>query len=625
MEQNVEQVTKTTPDLAAEQVAHLKAIFPECVTEGRVDLDRLRATLGDLDALTGQDTYSFTWAGKQEAFRAIQTPSAASLAPVPEESVNWETTGHVFIEGENLEVLKLLYKSYFGKVKMIYIDPPYNTGNDFIYQDDYRQPLRAYLEKTGQVDVEGNVLRTNTGASGRYHSDWLNMMYPRLFLARQLLREDGVILVSIDDHEMHHLRLLMNEVFGSESFIGMFVWQSKKGGGSDKAGVVSDHEYVMCFGRKEALSRVVIEAEELDREDGKGLYRRGRELNKWGAGSRREDRPTMYFPISGPGGEEVFPIRNDGTEGRWRWGKERMLEIVDRGDVEFERRVDGTYVVYEKIRSTDPRYKPYRTWLTNVGTTADGSKTVKELFGGLKVYDFPKPVDLVKHLVSVGTEGNGDVVLDFFAGSCTVAEAVMQCNRGDEGERQFVCVQLAELTPRNSMARKAGYETVADIGKERIRRVIAQMQKEDEGKLDLHPDEDLGFKVFKLQPSTFHQWQAPTEDDVTDLADQLSFFDHGLVEGADPQHVIYEVLLKEGYSLNAQIDDLALAPAGNQVYRVTDEGGEPFFYVCLDEAIAPQTMDALHLERETAFVCLDTALDDSQKVNLAMQCQLKVI
>jgi adenine-specific DNA-methyltransferase len=220
-----ERISKTTPDLAHDQVERLKQLFPECVTEGRVDFDRLRATLGDLDALTGEEAYTFTWAGRQEAFRAMQAPSLASLAPAPEESVNWDETRHLFIEGENLEVLKLLYRSYFGKVKMIYIDPPYNTGNDFIYQDDYSQPRRAYLEKTGQMDAEGNLLRTNTEASGRFHSDWLSMMYPRLFLARQLLREDGVIFVSIDDNEVHNLRLLMNEVFGEENFVATVIWQ----------------------------------------------------------------------------------------------------------------------------------------------------------------------------------------------------------------------------------------------------------------------------------------------------------------------------------------------------------------------------------------------------------------
>jgi adenine-specific DNA-methyltransferase len=246
-----DRMPKTVPDVTQDQIERLRAIFPECVTEGQVDFDRLRATLGDAGALAGDAAYTFTWAGKADAFRAIQEPSGASLAPAPEESVNWDETEHLFIEGENLEVLKLLYKSYFGRVKMIYIDPPYNTGNDFIYRDDYSEPRRAYLEKTGQMDAEGNVLTTNPETSGRYHSDWLSMMYPRLFLARQLLREDGVIFVSIDDHEVHHLRLLMNEVFGEEQFIGAFIWKSRHNVDSrNTTGFSRDHEYVLAYGRR---------------------------------------------------------------------------------------------------------------------------------------------------------------------------------------------------------------------------------------------------------------------------------------------------------------------------------------------------------------------------------------
>ena len=244
-----QRVSRSVPDLVPERVATLQRLFPECVAEGLVDFDRLRATLGEGDALAATDGYTFSWAGKAEAFRAIQTPSSASLAPVPAASVNWETTRHLFIAGENLETLKLLYKAYYGRVKMIYIDPPCNTGNDFIYQDNYSQPRRASLEKTGQMDAEGNLLRSNPEAGGRYHSDWLNMIYPRLFLARQLLREDGVIFVSIDDHEVHHLRLVMNEIFGEESFVATIIWQKVFAPKNTAKYFSDDHEYVLLYAR----------------------------------------------------------------------------------------------------------------------------------------------------------------------------------------------------------------------------------------------------------------------------------------------------------------------------------------------------------------------------------------
>src|SRR5215211_3223228 len=442
-----EKMPLTSEDIRAERIARLREDFPEVFTEGKVDFDRLKQALGE-EVAEERERYGLSWAGKSEAVRNIQTPSVATLVPDREESVEFDATENLFIEGDNLEVLKLLQKSYHSKIKMIYIDPPYNTGNEFIYPDNFREGIDDYLRYSGQVNGNGIKLSTNTETSGRYHSKWLNMMYPRLFLARNLLRDDGVIFVSIDDHEVHNLRLLMDEICGEENFVGVFTWQSKKGGGSDNASVVIDQEYVMCstkIGGPNALTRLTLEAEPLDRYDINGPYRRGRELNKWGANSRREDRPTMFFPIPGPNGENVYPIRNDGVEGCWRWGKKNMFEVVERGDVEFVERSNGaagTYTVYEKIRSTDPRDKPYRTWLTDIGTTAEGSKTVKELFDGHRVYDFPKPVNLIKHLLSVGTSGRNELVLDFFAGSCTLAQAIMELNEEDGGDRGLVCVQV---------------------------------------------------------------------------------------------------------------------------------------------------------------------------------------
>jgi adenine-specific DNA-methyltransferase len=293
-EQSVGQVPKTTPHIVTERVERLRQLFPECVAEGKVDFDRLRAALGDLDALAGENTYSFSWAGEQEAFRAAQTPSAASLAPAPEASVNWETTRHLFIEGENLEVLKLLYKACYGLVKLIYNDPPNNTGNDFIYGDDYSEPLRAYLEKTGQVDAEGNVLRSHTDASVRYHSDWLNMMYPRLFLARQLLREEGAIFVSIDDHEVHHLRLLMNEIFGEENFVATVLWQKIFSPKNTARHFSEDHDYILVYARNAEIWRpnLLPRSEEADAryrnpdDDPRGPWSSAISLVRWMAWKR---------------------------------------------------------------------------------------------------------------------------------------------------------------------------------------------------------------------------------------------------------------------------------------------------------------------------------------------------
>lgn len=626
---DVEGVKRTSLSIIDEHIKQLRSIFPEAFSEGKVDFEKLKAALGDI--VDGQpEKYSFTWAGKRNSIQLLQAPSHATLIPSEEESINFESTQNLFIEGDNLEVLKLLYKSYSGRIKMIYIDPPYNTGNDFIYPDNFADPLETYLEITGQKDANGNLLTSNPETNGRYHSAWLSMIYPRLYLARQLLRDDGVIFVSIDDHEMNNLGMLMNEVFGEENFIGVFVWQSKKGGGSDTSTIVNDQEYIFCYSRTggtRSLSKIIIEAEELNLVDAKGSYRRGRELNKWGANSRREDRPTMYFPIPGPNGEEVYPVRNDGSEGRWRLGKKEMFKIVDRKDAEFVKRSNGTYIVYEKIRSTDPRDKPFRTWLTNVGTTADGSKTVKELFDGRKVYDFPKPVDLLKSLLSMGTIDSDDIVLDFFAGSSTTAQAILELNHDNDSNFQFICVQLPELTPQDSEARKAGYTHISDIGKERIRRVIAKIKRDNGAKLNLSDRgkmEDLGFRVFKLAPSNYKQWQGIEGGDVETYAEQLAFFTDSLVEGWMHENVLWEIAIKEGYGLNAIIQRLEEIQ-DNAAWKMIDPDKGQSLLVCLDNQLEPSALSALPLTRDQVFVCLNKALNDTIAANLALQCRLKKI
>lgn len=607
-------------DITKEKINRLKDVFPEAVTEGKIDWDVLRLALGEGIA-TGLERYGLSWPGKAEGFQTIQEQTTATLVPVREESIDFDETEHVFIEGENLEVLKVLQKAYFGKVKVIVIDGPYNTGNDsFVYPDNFAERKEAYLKRINEKDDSGylnkdDLFRKNAWESGHFHSNWLGMMYPRLYLARNLLREDGVIFVHIDDHEVHNLRHLMDEIFGAENFIGMFVWQSKKGGGSDSGSVVTDQEYVLSYGKSATnnLSRILIEAEPLDREDEKGAYHRGRELNKWGANSRREDRPTMYFPIPGPKGEEVFPIRNDGAEGCWRWGKKKMTAIVERGDVEFVQRSDGTYIVYEKVRSQDQRLKPYRTFLPNVGTTADGSKTVKELFDGKKVFDFPKPVDLVKQIITMGANSDDELILDFFGGACSTAHAVLDLNREDGGNRRFIMIQLPEKTDENSEAFKAGYKTIADIGKERIRRVIARLKKEREQALPLAEKPDLGFKVFKLHPSNFRVWR----NDIGTPEQLMTQMEMSL-DNVKPQteigNQLWELLLKAGYPLSSKVEEKEL---GGHVVHIVEEGK----LVIALSGVSPETIDTIIRIKPLAFICPDSLFggNDPLKTNTALQ------
>jgi adenine-specific DNA-methyltransferase len=676
-------VTKTTPDFVRLQIAKLRALFPECVTEGedgpQVDFDCLRATLGDLDAVANQDAYTFTWAGKQEAFRAIQTPSAASLQPVPEASINWETTKHLFIEGENLEVLKLLYKSYVGKVKMIYIDPPYNTGNDFIYKDDYREPLRAYLEKTGQVDAEGNVLTSNPETRGRYHSDWLSMMYPRLFLARQLLRDDGVIFVSIDDNEVHHLRLLMNEVFGEENFVATVIWQKKYSPQNDARWLSDMHDYIVAYARDKETWRPTL----LPRTEQQDAAYRNPDNDPRGdwkatdatSNKTREQRPNLYYGVVNPNtGTEVYPQGNR----VWAVSQELFEEMQDENRIWWGVNGDNSVPAFKRFLSEVRQgIVPTTLWtFDEVGHNQIGRQEVNDLMGSSQ-FDTPKPTTLIRRILQIATsQDTQDIVLDFFAGSATTGHAVLDLNREDGGNRRFALVQIPEE------AEGSDYATIAEIAKERLRRAVQRMVTADEEAkktastpqltLDLRAadsesygqdrDQALGFRVFRLAPSAFRYWTPPEGADPEALEQQLSLFDEGLRDDADPRHVLYEVLLKEGYSLNSEIETLAVGDA--TVYRVTDEdedpkglssmqgevdeqtrplgsgAGEvdgtihrlgppatepPSFFLCLDDAIDDAVLDALPLDEETVFICQDAALDDSQKVNLSLQCVLKTI
>lgn len=594
-------------NLTEERIEQLKQIFPEVFSEGKVDFARLKDILGE-HVVFPNEHYELSWAGKAEARKEIQKQTTNTLIADKEGSIDFENAQNIFIEGENLEVLRILQKSYFGKVKMIYIDPPYNTGNDsFVYPDDYAERLEEYNKRTGVIDEEGylnkqDLWRKNTRENGQFHSVWLSMMYPRLYLARNLLRDDGVLFISINDNESSNLKLLLDEIFGETNFIACFVWQSKKGGGSDAGSVVEDHEYIFAYTKNisaSGLSKITIEAEELDREDKKGKYRRGRELNKWGANSRREDRPTMWFPVSGPNGEEVYPIRNDGAEGCWRWGKKKMLDIVQRGDVEFEKRDNGTYIVYEKIRSTDPRFKPYRTFLTDTKTTADGSKEVKNLFSEKKIFDFPKPKDLLKHLIEIGSPNEDDLILDFFAGSGTTAQSVMEVNEDEGVNRVFICVQMPELTEEKSEAYKAGYRTIADISKARISKVIEKLQKARAEQLALESKPQiLGFRSFKIAPSNFKNWRGDAEGE--ELIKQLELLKQSEKDGSLHENMLMELLLKDGRALTAKVETLK---AGKAEAYLVEDGRLFLFFGGYNKSIK----ELIHEKMPKRVVCLDSA------------------
>jgi adenine-specific DNA-methyltransferase len=630
---NHDKVSKTSINLAEERLQQLAELFPEAFREGRIDFDQFRALLDENILDSKSERFSFTWAGKKDAVRLAQMPSRATLVPAPEESVNWETTGNVFIEGDNLEVLKLIGRSYFGRVKMIYIDPPYNTGNDFVYPDNYSDPLDTYLHMTGQVDGNGNRLTSNTETSGRFHSAWLSMMYPRLMLSRQLLRDDGAIFVSIDDNEVHHLLTLMDELFGEENFVANFPWKKRTAKSDVPFGVSQDFEWIVCYARSgKFLAGSKHERKYYQTDDFPNDRWRLSDLTTQ---RTPEERPNSNFDLIDPKTGKKYPVNPKRV---WGVTKETFQDYYDRGkivfpdDYPFLNITVPAYRVFEsedkakalKRYGTEDALKALSTQFPNtVGMTESGSKEIEELFGE-KIFPFPKPSSLIQYLIATATNGD-DIVLDFFAGSGTTAHAIMAQNAEDGGNRRFLLVQLPEKTKPDSLAYQRGYLNIADIAKDRIRRVIQRMIEAESGKLDGFEQipSDLGFRVFKLAESNYRQWQST--EDTGEILQQLELMAQSLlVEGWKPEDVIFEVAIKEGYGLNIEIT-LVDGVNGNTIYRVTDPDKAQTFYICLDEQLPDDLLIRLGLTRDDLFICLDSALNDTLAANFALQARLKTL
>lgn len=534
------------------EMAALRQYFPQCFkADGTFDLEAFKASLPGGMTLT-DETSGFNWLGKNYA-RMLTNMDTTTLL-VPDEAHNSEPENrhshNVYISGNNLDALQHLVKSYGGRIKVIYIDPPYNTGSDgFVYNDKFNFTAEDLARRLDISMEEANHILSMTRRGSASHAAWLTFMLPRLTFARDLLADDGVIFISINDNEQANLKELCDEIFGEENFVAQFIWISKTGGGSDNANVVADHEYVLCYCRnsnfENAISKILVESEELDKKDDYGKYRLGRELNKWGSNSRREDRPTMYFPIPGPNGEDVYPIRNDGSEGCWRWGKKAMSDAVKNHNVEFVQRDNGTYIVYEKIRTSDPRQKPYRTFLKDTGTTADGTKQIKAIFGK-KVFTYPKPIQLIKILLCMGLE-DGDLFVDFFGGSSTSAHAVLELNDEKGIDINYILVQIPEVCKPDSEAFKSGYKTIDELGMERIRRAAKKIKADN----PLFAG-DLGFKHYTLEEPKEDVLQEVIDFDPQQAVTDLTIDDFG--RGA----VLRTFMEADGYGLTDEPEEVML-------------------------------------------------------------------
>lgn len=631
-----------------ERLNILKQLMPEIFDEGKIDFEKLKATLGEYITFSNE-RYVLNWAGKSDAFRVMQCPSSATLVPCKEESVDFDTTQNIFIEGENMEVLKVLQKSYFGKVKMIYIDPPYNTGNDsFIYPDKFSESKEEYLKRVGDKDAEGymtreGMFRKNSRENGQYHSNWLNMMMPRLYLAKSLLREDGVIFISIDDNEVHNLRLLMNEIFGEENFFCQIIIRANSRGQTYKQ-IAKTHEYLLVYTKNDITDLFGLEKDaernDLNLSDNIGCYNI-RELRNRNPKFGKHNRPLLFYPIyvnpnvidkdgfnpvsltfSNEYYIKVEPYNSVGKESCWRWGKSKAHLNIHQNTLDSnliaKKKADGQYNIYEKYRKTT--YTPKSIWDENAFLTETGTVELHNL-GFSNEFDFPKPISLIKRCVQLATEED-DIILDFFAGSGTTAHAVMQLNKEDGGNRHFICIQLPELCDPEKEAYKAGYSTIAEISKERIRRAGNKLRAEVEaekakkaGELSFDDAEDssmpdFGFKVFKLSDSNFKPWREIHGSDQAQWKQQTIDFLNPVAENATIDNMVYELLLKNGKSLNSVINHI------NNCYIIND--GE---LILLLESVDQSTIDyvlSLHPEK---VIALDNlfAGNDQLKTNTALQ------
>ena len=553
------------------------------------------------------DRYSFNWTGKRDAIRLVSVPTEATLKPRRDASLHFDSTPNLFIEGDNLEVLKLLYKPYFGKIKVVYIDPPYNTGSDFVYPDNYAKPLDAYLQLSGQLDTEGNLQTSNPETSGRYHSAWLSMMYPRLFLARQLLTEDGIIFVSIDDHEGYNLRLLMNEIFGEENCLQQLVWQRYASGSNDAKHFALNHEYILAYAKERAVTgrfRYPLAEKERATYTQKDEHYATRGPYKTDAFTRgRPDHPSpgLRYEIECPDGSFVF--------NEWNRLESRFLQMKKENRIVFRKSQKGKWLVEYKRYLNESSGRVPRGLLTDVEKNSHGRAQLRELLNADGIFTNPKPVGLLKHLLQFSTNRDS-VVLDFFAGSCTTAEAVLELNQEDSGTRQFIMVQLPERTPEKSAARKAGFQTIAEIGKERIRRVCQNLSG------------DVGFRVFELAASNYRTEAEIIAEDAQKYIAQLENAIDALCDGWRVEDVLYEIALKEGYPLDSTIEEVAGLQT-NTVFRIVAPDGTQTFHVCLDEELAETDIERLRLSKDSVFICRDIALTDTLAANLALQCRLK--
>ncbi len=612
---------KTTPefahslDPAAAKRRELAQILPEAFSEGRLDVAALKRALGEEAVLEDGERYRLDWAGKSAAYKVLQTPSTATLRPQRELSVNFDEAQHVFIEGENLEVLKVLQKAYFGKVKLIYIDPPYNTGSDaFIYPDRFQESKEDYLKRINELEDDGTLMREgffrkNSRENGHYHSNWLNMMLPRLYIARNLLREDGVIFISCDDNEVHNLRCLMNEVFGEENFIVQLIWKARQFTDARAlTNVSTDHEYLIAFSRTPGASLRGVKRDESKfknpDEDPRGAWMSRSMLGL----ATKDQRPNLHYDIVEPGTGRVFPP-NSATG--WRYSKNKMEDLISEKRVLFPEKDGGRPREKKFRRDMASDYISFRSFIDGIHT-ADGTQELRDLFGA-EVFSFPKPSKLI-NLLMEQVLSNGDIFMDFFAGSGPGFQAAATLAARSNIHCKSILVQLPENVERGSEAAKLGFKTIADIARARIKKVIEHNSEFGEDSKSISTT--LGVKSLVLTPSNLKQWRGDGIETAEDLAAQMQMFVQTEKDGAQLENIFYELLLKFGQELTTPVETLELC--GTLVYAIRERA---MLFVLA--GFTEPMIDALLALKPQEVIALDSVFADSDelKTNFDLQCR----
>lgn len=602
MSEAIEKLDGKSMNLEKVNIEKLKELFPNIVTDGKVDFDMLRTLLGD-ELEESREKYQFTWNGKANAIKTAQIPSTSTLRPCPEKSKNWESTENIYIEGDNLEVLKQLQKTYHGKVKMIYIDPPYNTGHDFVYKDNFNNTIKNYENQTNQDK------KSNPETSGRYHTDWLNMMYPRLMLSRNLLTEDGIICISINDIELSNLISLCNEIFGVECFVASLIWKSRQNKDNrNLTGISIDHEYIVCYGRNPEKRFFKGSQRKTDQYSNPDNDPRGPWTSANMAGILSEDkRPNCHYDLVNP----ITGINYGKPKMGWRYDKNTMAKLIEENRIIWPESADGRPRKKSFLNEVSEVLPGFSSLIGEGIFTRTATAEVEKILNG-RFFDFPKPVALLEELIDQVTDTEA-LVLDFFSGSGTTAEAVMDISVRD-GKRKYILVQLPENIQKDSPAFSAGYRNICDIGEERIRRAGEKIKKEWEEKQKsegLFTDEkefpvDIGFKVFKLDSSNIETWDNERELNNEGL---LQYSNEVFKEGRSKEDVLYEIMLKYGI-FDREVSEIDIN--GKTMYQV----GKRYMIVCLEDDLDIKDIVAIGEKKPNTVVFKESGFkDDNAKIN----------